>query len=114
MVPNLDSAVTNLQISPVYVADGSSISVGHVQTIFTDGGFTATNITQLDHLLCCGSVTIRNVDYDGFWFAYAHGDGSNYYGMGWVNQVFGKGIFYGLLSTYSSVVRSKVKAAGGY
>jgi RHS repeat-associated protein len=113
VVPNLNQRVSNGQISPVYRVSGTRGIAGHVLTIFSDRGFAATNFTLPDHDLCCGRVDIRNYLAGNSWFVTAHGYGSNYFGIGWANQLLGPGIFGDMLGTYSSVVRARFRSLSG-
>jgi hypothetical protein len=109
----LNQRVSNGQISPVYRVSGTRGIAGHVLTIFSDRGFAATNFTLPDHDLCCGRVDIRNYLAGNSWFVTAHGYGSNYFGIGWANQLLGPGIFGDMLGTYSSVVRARFRSLSG-
>jgi RHS repeat-associated protein len=106
VVPNLGQSVSSQQISPVYLTSDTWFIVGHVQTFFYNNGFSARNITQSDHWLCCGQVDISNHIFGGSWYVSAHGYGSNYFGVGWANQAYGPVVFQGMLGSYISVVRA--------
>jgi len=113
VVPNLGQSVSDQQISPVYLFPDSGFSIGHVQTLFYDNGFSARNITQPDHWLCCGTVDIINWSTPSGWKVAAYGTGSNYFGVGWVNEAFGPAVFKGVLGSYISVVRARANSLGG-
>jgi hypothetical protein len=113
VVPNSKGPVSDGQITAVYAVDGLGVIVGHVVTYYSSGGFAASNLTLSDHWLCCGQVDITNFQYNGSWYVSAHGYGSNYPGVGWLNQYSGPGIFSGMLQTYISVVRAKASRGDG-
>ena len=71
-------------------------SIGEVYTIVSSDGLAASNITYHNHLLCCGQVDIWNFQYNGSWYVEAHGYGSNYPVVGWLNQWMGPGVFGGI------------------
>lgn len=107
IVPNLGTPVSNGQISPIYGQFG--IFVGHVQTLISKDGLSATNITQADHMLRWGQVDISNRVIEGSWYVGAHGYGSNTnYAIGTLNQYYGPSIFDAMLQSYVAVVRSKL------
>jgi RHS repeat-associated protein len=114
VVPNLGQPVSDQQISPVYLFPDAPLIIGHVQTVFYDDGFSARNITQSDHWLCCGTVDIINWSTPTGWQVAAYGTGTNYFGVGWANQAFGPQIFKALLGSYIAAVRARAIVTGAY
>jgi RHS repeat-associated protein len=107
IVPNLGRPVSNGQISPVYATNAGGL-IGHVFTRVSQNGLSASNITMPGHFLRQGQVDLFNYRSNGGWWVGGHGYGTNVWGRGPINQVFGPGIFNGMLMEYVMVVRSRL------
>lgn len=59
-----------------------------------------------------GYVDIVNTPTPSGWKVTAYGTGTNFFGVGWANQLLGPTVFEGMLGSYISVVRARANFYG--
>ncbi len=107
-VPNLNRTVADNSINPVVTSFG--VYIGDVRTTFSSDGLSVRNTTLANHHLRWGSVTVTNFQQGGAWWVVARGVGTNITsGHSMLNQAIGPTVFNAHLTSYASVVRSRLR-----